>query len=130
VTPRIGLSRSIYVAESRAGALADAEAGMQRFARQVAAREGIDPNLPTAELLARSDVHIRSPADVIASLRAERLLPLATDLILQVHPVDPAHASSLRSLELIANEVAPALGWSGTNRLARAARRRCAGGRR
>jgi putative FMN-dependent luciferase-like monooxygenase len=112
VKPRIGLSRSIYVADSRAEALADAEPGMRRFARVAAAREGIDPNLPTPDLLARSDVHIGSPTDVVASLRADRLLALATDLVLQVHPVDPPHASALRSFRLIASEVAPALGWS------------------
>src|SRR5262249_18388898 len=84
----------------------------RRLARVLAAREGIDPDLPAAELLARSDVHFGAPNDVIASLRADRLLPLATDLILQVHPVDPPHPNTLRSLRLIATEVAPALGWS------------------
>ncbi len=111
VRPRIGLSRSIYVAETRAQALADAEIGTRRFARNLAAREGIDPNLPVAELLARSDVHIGAPHEVVASLSAERLLPLATDLILQVHPVDPPPAQTLQSLRLIATKVAPALGW-------------------
>ena len=48
---------------------------------------------------------------MIASLRADALLPRATDLILQVHPADPPHDKTLRSLELIATEVAPALGW-------------------
>ncbi|HLZ32059.1 MAG TPA: LLM class flavin-dependent oxidoreductase [Chloroflexota bacterium] len=113
-TPRIGLSRSIYVAETRAAALADAEAGIRRFA-QVAAnnRPGFDNarNLSLEELLALADVHIGSPAEVIASLRADPLLSIATDLILQVHPVDPSHAQTLRSLRLIATEVAPALGW-------------------
>jgi len=48
---------------------------------------------------------------VIASLRADRLLATATDLILQVHPIDPPPDKTLRSLRLIATEVAPALGW-------------------
>ena len=65
------------------------------------------PPCPRFETLS----HIGSPDDMIASLRADALLPRATDLILQVHPVDPPHDKTLRSLELIATEVAPALGW-------------------
>jgi putative FMN-dependent luciferase-like monooxygenase len=112
--PRIGLSRSLYVAPTRAEAIADAEAGIRRHAQQVSRRGYLSGDLTVEELLTRSDVHIGSPADVIASLRADRLLPAATDLILQVHPVDPAHDKTLRSLALIATEVAPALGWRPT----------------
>jgi putative FMN-dependent luciferase-like monooxygenase len=110
-TPRIGLSRSIYVAETRAEALADAEPGMRRFAQVAANRPGFSSQLTLEELLAVADVHIGTPDDVIASLRADPLLSLATDLILQVHPMDPSHEQTLRSLRLIATEVAPALGW-------------------
>jgi hypothetical protein len=39
-------------------------------------------------------------------------LERVTDLIFQVHPVDPDHRHILRSLELIAEKVAPALGWT------------------
>jgi alkanesulfonate monooxygenase SsuD/methylene tetrahydromethanopterin reductase-like flavin-dependent oxidoreductase (luciferase family) len=109
--PRIGLSRSIYVAPTRAEALADAEEGMRRHALVVAQREGLSADMTVEEVLVKSDVHIGSPADVIASLKADRLLSLATDLILQVHPVDPPHDKMLRSLRLIASTVAPALGW-------------------
>lgn len=111
VSPRIGLSRSLYVAPTRAEALADAEPGMRRHARHLAARGEARGNLPMEEFLARGDVHLGNPEDVIASLRADRLLASATDLILQVHPVDPSPEKTLRSLKLIATEVAPALGW-------------------
>jgi alkanesulfonate monooxygenase SsuD/methylene tetrahydromethanopterin reductase-like flavin-dependent oxidoreductase (luciferase family) len=111
VIPRIGLSRSIYVAPTRDEAYADAESGMRRYAQVMAQREGVDPSLPVPELLARSDIHIGSPQDVIASLRTDRLLAHATDLILQVHPIDPEQDKTLRSFELIARHVAPALGW-------------------
>jgi putative FMN-dependent luciferase-like monooxygenase len=109
--PRIGLSRSVYVAPTRAEAIADAECGMRRYARAVGQREGVGADMPLEELLARSDVHIGSPDDVVASLRSDQLLARATDLMVQVHPVDPPHEKTLRSLELIATEVAPALGW-------------------
>lgn len=111
IAPRIGLSRAVYVAPTRAEALADAERGIRRHARAVAHRESLRPDMATEELLARADVHIGSPEDVIASLRADRLLAVATDLMVQVHPVDPSHEKTLRSLRLIATEVAPALGW-------------------
>jgi hypothetical protein len=35
----------------------------------------------------------------------------STDVIIQVHPVDPPAEDVLESIELIATEVAPALGW-------------------
>jgi putative FMN-dependent luciferase-like monooxygenase len=109
--PRVGLSRSVYVAPTRDEAIADAERGMRRHARVVGQREGFVGEMTVEELLARADVHIGSPADVVASLRADRLLGSATDLMVQVHPVDPPHEKTMRSLRLIATEVAPALGW-------------------
>ena len=109
--PRIGLSRSVYVAPTRAEALADAEDGIRRHAKLVSNRAGFSGERTVKELLSRADVHAGSPDDVIASLRAEPLLSAATDLILQVHPVDPSPDKTLRSLELIATKVAPALGW-------------------
>jgi putative FMN-dependent luciferase-like monooxygenase len=109
--PRIGLSRSLYVAPTRSEALADAEDGMRRYAKVVSQRTGFSGELTVEELLTRSDVHFGSPEDVIASLRADRLLPAATDLILQVHPIDPSPEKIRRSMQLLATEVAPALGW-------------------
>jgi hypothetical protein len=35
-----------------------------------------------------------------------------TDLVCQVHSVDPPHDAILRSIELTATVVAPALGWA------------------
>jgi putative FMN-dependent luciferase-like monooxygenase len=111
VAPRIGLSRSIYVAATRAEALADAEDGIRRVASLIATRQGLSGEQTVAQLLAGADVHIGSPDDVIASLQADPLLTMATDVIFQVHPVDPSHEKSLQSLKLVATEVAPALGW-------------------
>jgi alkanesulfonate monooxygenase SsuD/methylene tetrahydromethanopterin reductase-like flavin-dependent oxidoreductase (luciferase family) len=107
--PRIGLSRSVYVAPTRAEALADAEDGMRRHAQVIQRRTGAPADRPLEELLARSDVHIGTPDEVITSLRADPLLAVATDLVCQVHPIDPAPEKTLRSLELLAREVAPAL---------------------
>jgi hypothetical protein len=40
------------------------------------------------------------------------VLDRCTDINFQVHPADPGHELTLRSIELLATEVAPALGWS------------------
>ena len=111
VAPRISLSRTVYVAPTRAEAYADAEAGMRRYARNIGERGGFRPEMTIDEIVARSDFHIGDPEDVIASLRADQLLPVATDVTFQVHPVDDSPTKTLRSFELVAREVAPALGW-------------------
>ncbi len=46
----------------------------------------------------------------MTSLSADRTLAFATDVAFQVHSVDPAPAITLRSIELLATEVAPRLG--------------------
>ena len=67
----------------------------------------------TADLIKAFDVHAGTPDDVITSLKADTALSRATDLVFQVHSVDPPHELILRSLELTATVVAPALGWAG-----------------
>jgi hypothetical protein len=61
--------------------------------------------------IAAMDIHIGNPDDVIASLRADMSLARATDLTVQSHSIDPPHPLILRSIELVATVVAPALGW-------------------
>lgn len=102
--PRIVGSRSVFVADDRALARRLAEQGLRR---QQAGPATLD------ELIARQDVHVGTPDEVIASLRADRTLAHVTELVCQVHSVDPPHRHILRSIELIATVVAPALGWAG-----------------
>jgi putative FMN-dependent luciferase-like monooxygenase len=101
--PRIGASRSVFV-------LPDGERAKE-LARQGVARH-IDwlrrNDLPVPDVI---DVNAGTPDEVIEMLAADPILAEATDLIVQVHPVDPPHADVLDSIELIAGEVAPALGW-------------------
>ena len=61
--------------------------------------------------IAVMDIHIGNPDDVIASLRTDSILARATDLTVQSHSIDPPHQFILRSVELVASAVAPALGW-------------------
>jgi hypothetical protein len=65
------------------------------------------------DLIATFDVHVGIPDDVVASLSADTILPRVTDIVFQVHSVDPPHPLILRSIELTAERVAPSLGWAG-----------------
>lgn len=117
-TPRIVGSRSLFVADSRQEALRLADTGLRSAAARFAAlttssgtAPRLGPDAPLAQLIAAYDVHVGTPEDVVASLRADTTLERVTDLVFQVHSVDPPHAAILRSIELTATEVAPALGW-------------------
>ncbi|MEU5725491.1 putative FMN-dependent luciferase-like monooxygenase [Micromonospora sp. NPDC047738] len=112
VPPRIMASRTAFVADSRAEALRLAEAGLGRAARQFKAKGHPVPDGGVEQLIAAFDVHVGTPDDVLASLQADPTLQRATDLVFQVHSVDPPHPFVLRSIELLATEVAPALGWA------------------
>jgi alkanesulfonate monooxygenase SsuD/methylene tetrahydromethanopterin reductase-like flavin-dependent oxidoreductase (luciferase family) len=111
VAPRILGSRSVFVADDRATARRLADTGLRRSLARLAAFGHTVPGDTLDQMIAAFDVHVGTPADVIASLRADRTLERVTDLAFQVHSVDPPHHFILRSLELIAGEVAPALGW-------------------
>lgn len=111
-TPRILASRSIYVADDREAALRHAAAGLERFAARLKAAGRPVPAGTLAQVIAASDLHVGTPDEVIASLRADASLARATDVAAQVHSADPPHPEVLRSLELFATVVAPALGWS------------------
>ena len=60
-----------------------------------------------------------TPQQVIESLARDRTLVRVSDVAAQVHSVDPPHPLILRSIELFATVVAPALGWTGAPVLAR-----------
>jgi putative FMN-dependent luciferase-like monooxygenase len=109
--PRIMASRTIFVADDRKEALRLADVGLRRVVNHFVDIGFVAPGRSLPELIAAFDVHIGTPEDVIASLRADSTLDRATDLVFQVHSVDPPHPYVLRSIELIAKTVAPALGW-------------------
>jgi putative FMN-dependent luciferase-like monooxygenase len=113
--PRILGSRTVFVADDRKEALRFADIGLRRVVDHFVTVGHIVPGRSLAELIAAFDVHVGTPDDVIASLRSDSTLERVTDLVFQVHSVDPPHAYILRSLELIANKVAPALGWERQN---------------
>ena len=104
--PRIGLSRGIYLSSSRAAALREIENY---------ALDGIPPQISTEGFCERVHMAYGAPEEVAARLGADRVLPYATDLILQFDPIHPPLERILEMLEQVATQVAPALGWQPTN---------------
>lgn len=109
--PRILASRSVFVADDAAMARRLAVEGLGRARDRIIAGGRTPPAGTSEGMIAAQDVHVGSPEEVIASLRTDRTLERATDLAVQVHSVDPPHEAILRSIELVAEVVAPALGW-------------------
>jgi putative FMN-dependent luciferase-like monooxygenase len=112
--PRIMASRSIFAADGREEALHLAGIGLRRALPNFMAGGHPPPGETTAEMIKAFDTHVGTPDDVMASLRADTTLERVTDLVFQVHSVDPPPAYVLRSIELVAEKVAPALGWTKT----------------
>ncbi|MFD7057073.1 hypothetical protein ACFWBS_54800 [Streptomyces mirabilis] len=82
------------------------------IARRCVAEHGAFPKgLDAGEALRRFHSFYGHPEDIVAALGQEKVLPVATDLITQFNPAVPDHDAAVRALELIATEVAPALGW-------------------
>ncbi len=59
------------------------------------------------DYLQQLDAHVGDPEHVIASLAQDSVLARATDISFQVHSVEPSHRDTLRSIELIAQHIAP-----------------------
>jgi putative FMN-dependent luciferase-like monooxygenase len=109
--PRILGSRSVFVADDRAEARRFALLGLRRHAEQMRAAGQPAPTGSLDELLVANDAHLGTADEVIASLARDGALARATDLVVQVHAMDPPHPFILRSIELMADKVAPAFGW-------------------
>lgn len=111
--PRILASRTVFVADDRDEALSLAEIGLahQRDRYAAIGRSTFVEGMSVHDQVAAMDIHLGNTDDVIASLRADTILARATDLTVQSHSIDPPHPFILRSIELVAAAVAPALGW-------------------
>jgi len=110
--PRILASRTVFVADDNDEARRLAEIGLGRHRARLArlGRSTGDGSGLDAMIVAM-DAHLGTPDRVIDSLRTDNTLLRATDLAVQVHSIDPPHPFILRSMELVAEVVAPALGW-------------------
>lgn len=107
VAPRILASRTAFVADSDAWARRVAEPGIRHQAQQYRAAGHALRGESLDDIFAQFDAHIGDPARVRASLAQDSVLPRVTDISFQVHSVEPSHADTLRSIELIAEQIAP-----------------------
>jgi putative FMN-dependent luciferase-like monooxygenase len=115
-SPRVTASRTVFVADDRADALRFAEVGIRRAADGFRRAGQTIPGDSLDELIASLDTHLGTPEEVAESLAADATLSRATEIAFQVHSVDAPHDFVLRSIELFAAEVAPALGWATRDR--------------
>jgi putative FMN-dependent luciferase-like monooxygenase len=111
-TPRILGSRTLFVADTHAEAMRLAEIGLKRSRARFIENGHRPPGDTLEEIIKAFDVHVGAPDDVIASLQTDTALARTTDLVFQAHSIDPPHPLILRSIELTAEKVAPALGWT------------------
>ena len=109
--PRIGLSRFVFPAKDRRTALAHIGDDVHRAALRFAQQGQFPAGLDVDEALRRFHSFYGHPDEIVAALAQERVLPVATDLITQFNPAILDHDAAVRALELIATEIAPALGW-------------------
>jgi hypothetical protein len=111
---RVALSRPVY--PSRDAATARRELATElRFqveqANRIRARSGLPADLTEQEFVDSRAFHLGSVDEVLESLLADPALHVADELICQVGHLGPGVERTIRALELIATEVAPALGW-------------------
>lgn len=112
VKPRIMASRSLFVSRDRAHALELAEKGLKKAAKRLGKALSNKKSDTLEDLIVAFDQHVGTPENVIASLKKDTSLNRATDVVFQVHSVDPPYEDIMKSLELTAKEIAPALGLS------------------
>lgn len=110
--PRVTASRTVFVADSRDEALRFAEVGLRRGAEGLRRQGQQFPDDSLEALITLTDTHLGTPDQVAESLASDRTLERATEIAFQVHSVDAPHEHVLRSIELFAEQVAPALGWA------------------
>lgn len=108
--PRVLASRTALVVDPgrRAEAMTLAEPGLRELAGTFLGADAAGLDLAT--LIRLTDTHVGTVEEVAESLAADRTLDQATDVAFQVHSIDASHELTLRSLELLATEVAPQLG--------------------
>ena len=109
--PRILASRTVFAADDSREARRLAEIGLGRHRARLSRLGRATGDGSLDAMIAGMDAHLGTPEHVIASLKTDSTLARATDLAVQVHSIDPPHPFILRSIELVSEVVAPALGF-------------------
>jgi alkanesulfonate monooxygenase SsuD/methylene tetrahydromethanopterin reductase-like flavin-dependent oxidoreductase (luciferase family) len=111
VAPRILASRTLVVTDTEGEAAQYLQVAWERYRAKALAGPFLVQADDARTWARRTDTHIGTPDQVIASLASDSIIPQSTEVAFQVHSIDPGHEATMRSLELIAGRVAPALGW-------------------
>ena len=109
--PRIGLSRGVYVAGSKEIALEEMREPVMEAAMERVKQGRLPSGLSLERYCEYFHIAYGSPNEVADMLGADKVLPYATDLILQFDPVFPTLERTFQMMEQISTEAAPALGW-------------------
>ena len=109
--PRILASRTVFAGDDNREVRRLAEIGLGRHRARLSRLGRATGDGSLDAMIAGMDAHLGTPEHVIASLKTDSTLARATDLAVQVHSIDPPHPFILRSIELVAEVVAPALGF-------------------
>jgi alkanesulfonate monooxygenase SsuD/methylene tetrahydromethanopterin reductase-like flavin-dependent oxidoreductase (luciferase family) len=107
--PRIGMSRGVYPARDKQTALEHLREDVLRMAKAQSGR--FPPGESLESYCRRLHISYGNPDEVAEGLHDDKIFPYATDVILQYSPVIPPLDEAIHILELLATEVAPALGW-------------------
>ena len=120
VEPRILASRTAVVVdeENRSAALKHLRTRVAHLAERNLRSNG-EPmsatDLSDTELLRFTGTYFGTVEEVTEQLATDQAAAAATEVSFQVHSLDPGHELTMRSLELLGTQVAPALGWSVTS---------------
>ena len=82
-----------------------------RTVEELVAHGQLPPGLSLEQYCRRLHIAYGHPDEVAATLLADRVLPHATELIIQFSPAVPPLDVALRMLEQFATQIAPQLGW-------------------
>lgn len=110
--PRIAVVHAAFAGNSKADVAAELWPHVQQSLEYYAEAGWVSPEPTAAELLGAMNVHHGTSDDILASLSAEPVLGLATDLVLAVQAKGTSVEHAIRTLEVLARDIAPQLGWS------------------
>lgn len=108
-TPRIGLSRGVYLADNQQQAANEMQEQVMRSAAGMVKKGQLPAGQSFDYYCRRMHIAYGNPEEVTETLLADQVLPYTSDLILQFNPVIPPLQEAIRMLQQIAEEVIPRL---------------------
>ncbi len=107
-TPHIGVTRTIYPAESKSEAVRVLEEGTRRWSAQAMKDSGWE-DASIDKIFLQNNIITGSSENIVASLLADRAVANCTDLLVQFQPGEPGFKEASRALRIVAEEIAPLL---------------------